>query len=302
MAEQIDFLARMTASVTQATIEPWATVGSASLFQGDCLELLDRIPAGSVDVIFADPPYFLSNGGTTCKGGERVSVDKGDWDQSRGLAADHDFNRRWLAACRRALASDGTIWVSGTAHVIFSVGFAIQELGFKLINDVIWEKPNPPPNMGCRCFTHSHEVILWAAKCQESNYFFDYESMKRANGGKQMKDVWRFTAPKKSERVHGDHPTQKPLQLLDAILAASARPGAVVLDPFNGSGTTGVIALRRGLTYFGIDLDARHLATSRRRFCAELGLPTDDAEEVDQHADVDHREHEESEPAPGCLF
>ena len=134
------------------------------LYQGDCLELLALIPESTVDLIFADPPYFLSNGGITCHAGRMVSVNKGDWDKSKGPDANHEFNRAWLAACQRVLKPNGSIWVSGTAHVIHSVGFAMQQLGFKLLNDISWVKPNPPPNLSCRYFTHATETIIWAAR------------------------------------------------------------------------------------------------------------------------------------------
>lgn len=280
MSTQIDFFgAHDPVGTLERAVTPWAKVGSSSLFHGDSLEILEHLSPDSIDVIFADPPYFLSNGGTTCSGGERVSVDKGDWDRSQGLERDHAFNRRWLELSQRALKPDGTIWVSGTMHVIFSVGFAMQELGFKLLNDITWEKPNPPPNMGCRCFTHSTETIIWAARSERSAYYFDYEAMKRDNDGKQMKDVWRFTAPGKAERKHGAHPTQKPVKLLRKVLEASAPPGAVVLDPFNGSGTTGVAALERDLTYIGVERKLEHLRTSKRRLCEIIGEPCLEADE-----------------------
>lgn len=265
--------ARVTsAAPIQAIAQPsapsdwWSSPdGRVRLIHGDSLEVLEQLPERSVDVVFADPPYFLSNGGTTCQAGKRVSVDKGGWDKSRGAEDNHEFNRRWLAACQRVLTDDGTIWVSGTAHVIFSVGYAMQQLGFKLLNDVVWEKPNPPPNLSCRYFTHSTELILWAAKSRKSKHFFDYPSMKKRNGGKQMKNVWRMTAPSKGEKQHGRHPTQKPLSLLEQLLRASCPPGGRALDPFNGSGTTGVAAATLGLSYVGIELDPEYLALSKRR-------------------------------------
>lgn len=236
-----------------------------SLYEGDCLELLARLPEASVDVIFADPPYFLSNGGTTCRSGKRKSVDKGGWDKSRGVEDNHEFNRAWLSACKRVLSENGTIWVSGTAHVIYSVGFAMQQLGFKMLNDIIWEKPNPPPNLSCRYFTHSTEIVLWAARSSKSKHHFAYTDMRNENGGKQMKNVWRFTAPGKQEKLQGRHPTQKPLRLLERILAASCPENAVVLDPFNGSGTTGLAAARAGLRYIGIEREREYLELSKAR-------------------------------------
>ena len=239
--------------------------GRARLIQGDSLEILEQLPPASVDVIFADPPYFLSNGGTTCQAGKRVSVDKGKWDASMGAQDNHAFNKRWLAACQKLLTRDGSIWISGTAHVIFSVGYALQELGFKLLNDVVWEKPNPPPNLSCRYFTHSTELILWAARDRKSKHHFAYNEMKQRNGGKQMKNVWRFTAPSKSEKALGRHPTQKPLGLLEQLLVASCPAGGSVLDPFNGSGTTGVAAARLGLSYTGLERETEYLALSKAR-------------------------------------
>ncbi len=236
------------------------------LFKGDCLSVLAALPAESVDVIFADPPYFLSNGGTTCQAGKRVSVDKGGWDRSRGRRGQPRLQPTLArAACNRVFKADGTIWVSGTAHVIFSVGYAMQQLGFKLLNDVIWEKPNPPPNLSCRYFTHSTELILWAARNRKSRHHFEYDTMRELNGGKQMKSVWRFCAPGKSEKQHGRHPTQKPVSLLARLLTASCPPGAVVLDPFNGSGTTGVAAVQLGHHYIGIDLETEYLDLTTAR-------------------------------------
>lgn len=236
-----------------------------TLHHDDCLERLPLLAAESFDVVFADPPYFLSNGGSTCKSGRRVSVDKGGWDRSRGVAENHDWNRRWLAECQRVLKPNGTIWVSGTSHVIYSVGFAMQQLGFKLLNEIVWEKPNPPPNLSCRYFTHATETVLWAARSPKSKHHFDYQAMRAAAGGKQMKSVWRLLAPPKAEKLHGKHPTQKPLALLERILLASCPKGGRVLDPFNGSGTTAVAAVRLGLDYVGIDSDASYLELTRKR-------------------------------------
>src|SRR5205807_9408487 len=159
------------------------------LYQGNCLKLLDAIavkyPEGRFDCIFADPPYFLSNGGITCHAGRMVKVDKGDWDKSRGPELNHEFNLEWLRRCQRVLKPHGTIWVSGTHHVIFSIGYALQQLGYKILNDIAWEKPNPPPNLSCRYFTHSTETILWAAKNEKSKHTFNYQEMRKVTG-KQM--------------------------------------------------------------------------------------------------------------------
>jgi site-specific DNA-methyltransferase (adenine-specific) len=244
--------------------------GRVTLLHDDSLEALTRLDPESVDCVFADPPYFLSNGGTTCKSGRRARVDKGDWDRSRGVEENHEFNRTWLSLCQRALKPNGTIWVSGTSHVIYSVGFAMQQLGFKMLNEIVWEKPNPPPNLSCRYFTHSTETVLWAARDHGAKHHFAYAAMRKHNGGKQMKSVWRMTAPGKAEKLHGKHPTQKPVELLDRILVASCPPESLVIDPFNGSGTTGLAAVRRGHHYVGIDRDASYLALTRARLCDEV--------------------------------
>jgi site-specific DNA-methyltransferase (adenine-specific) len=253
-----------------------------ALVKGDCLEALERLPPGSVDVAFADPPYHLSNGGTTCQSGRRVRVDKGGWDASRGVAEDHAFQARWLTAVRRSLKPGGTIWVSGTQHVIFSIGYAMQELGYHLLNTVTWYKPNASPNLACRFFTHSTEILLWASptRAKPLAHRFNYQEMKARNGGKQMRDlweicerpepggdqvVWSIPTPAPREKVHGRHPTQKPLALLERVLAASSRPGDLVLDPFAGSGTTGVAAVRAGCRFLGLERETQYVELAARR-------------------------------------
>jgi site-specific DNA-methyltransferase (adenine-specific) len=257
------------------------------LYQGDSLELLGKFEPQSFDLVFADPPYFLSNGGFTCKGGKRAPVAKGGWDASRGVQEDHAFTTEWLKACQRVLKPSGTIWVSGTQHVIFSVGFAMQKLGFKLLNTVTWYKPNASPNLSCRYFTHSTEILIWASPGQKGKlaHTFNYADMKRENGGKQMRDVWNLPrageeeldaegggklwtqlTPRKSEKALGGHPTQKPIALLNRVIEASTGEDALVLDPFNGSGTTGVAALAKNRRYVGIERDEGYLALTKRRF------------------------------------
>ncbi len=240
------------------------------LYQGDCLELLALIPESSVDLVFADPPYFLSNGGITCHAGRMVSVNKGDWDKSRGPDANHEFNRAWLAACQRILKPNGSIWVSGTAHVIHSVGFAMQQLGFKLLNDISWVKPNPPPNLSCRYFTHATETLIWAARDKKSRHTFNYKLMKETNRGKQMKSVWEIRPPENWEKKFGKHPTQKPVALLERILLASSNEGDFVLDPFSGSGTTVIAALRARRTAVGLELSYEYLTLTTQRLSSEL--------------------------------
>ncbi len=253
-----------------------------ALVQGDCVAALEKLPPHSIDLAFADPPYMLSNGGTTCQGGRRVSVHKGRWDESRGVAEDHALQARWLQAVRRVLRPSGTLWVSGTQHVIFSIGFALQELGYHLLNTVTWYKPNASPNLACRFFTHSTEILLWASPRRDKPlpHRFNYQEMKQRNGGKQMRDlweiaerpepggeqiVWSIPTPGAREKSHGRHPTQKPLALLERVLAASSAPGDLVLDPFSGSGTTGVAALRAGCRFLGMERDPAYVELAARR-------------------------------------
>lgn len=259
------------------------------LYNGNSLSLLDRVaqkyPDGCFDSIFADPPYFLSNGGISCHSGRMVKVDKGDWDKSRGVEENHNFNTEWLKRCQKVLKPNGTIWVSGTHHVIFSVGFAMQQLGFKILNDIAWEKPNPPPNLSCRYFTHSVETLLWAAKNEDSKHTFNYKAMKSVTG-KQMKTVWRENefpireeempliwtcqAPGGDEKEFGKHPTQKPLSLVQRCLVASTHEGDIVLDPFMGAGTTAIAALRTKRRFVGIELDKDHAELAKKRVENEI--------------------------------
>lgn len=239
--------------------------GSFSLYKGDCRHILARMPQESVDLIFADPPYFLSNGGITCQSGKMVNVNKGQWDVSHGIAAMHEFNTSWLVECKRVLKPNGTIFISGTQHVIFSVGFALQQLGFKLLNDISWYKVIPPPNLSCRYFTHATETILWAARDARSKHYFDYPAMRAENGGKQMQSLWSIVPPLKAEKRFGKHPTQKPLALLERIVRAASPPGALVVDPFNGCGTTGVACARQGRQYIGVELDEEYLGRTVKR-------------------------------------
>jgi site-specific DNA-methyltransferase (adenine-specific) len=240
------------------------------IYQGDCLEILAAIPEDTVDLIFADPPYFLSNDGITCHAGKMVSVNKGAWDKSRGADANHEFNKSWLAACQRVLKPNGTIWVSGTAHVIHSVGFAMQQLGMKLLNDITWVKPNPPPNLSCRYFTHATETLIWAAKIKKSRHTFNYKLMREIAGGKQMKSVWQIPAPERDEKRFGKHPTQKPVALLERILLAASNEGDLVLDPFAGSGTTVVAALRLRRGALAVEMDFTFVQVASRRIVACL--------------------------------
>ncbi len=241
----------------------------AYLFQANCLEMMDAMikkhPEGCFDMIFADPPYFLSNGGISCQAGKMVSVNKGKWDKSEGAEANHAFNLEWLKRCQKLLKPNGTIWISGTMHVIYSIGYALQQLDYKLLNDIIWEKPNPPPNLACRYFTHSTETVLWAAKSPKSKHVFNYADMRAINDGKQMKSVWRFTSPPNAEKTHGKHPTQKPLSLVERCILSSTNKGDFVLDPFAGSSTTGVAAVGLGRRFCGIELENEFIELSIKR-------------------------------------
>ena len=235
------------------------------LFKGDTLKILPKVPSETVDVIFADPPYFLSSGGITCHAGKMVSVNKGKWDEPKSAEENHKFNLKWLEQCQRLLKKNGTIWVSGTSHIIHSIGFAMQVLGFKILNDIIWYKTNAPPNLSCRYFTHSTETVLWAAKNKKSKHTFHYKEMKVENGGKQMRNVWQISAPGAKEKKYGKHPTQKPVALLDRIIRASSNPGDLILDPFCGSGTTGVAAISLGRRFVGIEKEDDYCDLSIRR-------------------------------------
>ncbi len=216
-------------------------------------------------MIFADPPYFLSNGGITCQSGRMVKVDKGEWDKSKGAERNHEFNLEWLRRCQRVLKPNGSLWVTGTQHVIFSVGYAMQQLGFKILNEITWEKPNPPPNLSCRYFTHSTETVIWAARSAKARHTFNYRVMRQLNGGKQMKTVWKIKAPGAAEKKFGKHPTQKPVELVERCLLASSNPGDLVLDPFVGAGTSAVAALKTGRKCIGIDLDPASIQLGLKR-------------------------------------
>jgi len=241
------------------------------LYKEDCFDILPKIPENSIDMIFVDPPYFLSNGGITCHAGKMVSVNKGKWDVSKGVEENYIFTQRWLRECQRVLTPNGTIWVSGTSHIIYTVGSAMQTLGYKILNDIAWFKVNPPPNLSCRYFTHSTETIIWAAKSKNSRHFFNYSLMKKINNDKQMLSLWFIKAPGSAEKIYGKHPTQKPVELLDRIVLASTRIGDIVLDPFSGSGTTGVAALREGRQFIGIELDESYIKISIKRLKDEIG-------------------------------
>lgn len=247
--------------------EPFFRSQNSALYQGDCVEVMNSLPEKSIDMIFADPPYNLSNDGYTVHAGKRVSVNKGTWDKSAGTENDFTFHQKWIEVCKRVLKDDGTIWISGTYHSIYACGYALQLQDFRMLNDIAWYKPNAAPNLGCRMFTASHETLIWASKSKKSKHTFNYSAMREGNfpgdmiknPGKQMRSVWSIITPSKSEKLYGKHPTQKPLKLLDRIVLSSTNPGDVVLDPFCGSSTTGVAAILNNRKFIGIDLDDKFL-------------------------------------------
>lgn len=235
-----------------------------TLLLGDCREMLRQFEF-KFDMIFADPPYFLSNGGISCQSGKVVCVDKGDWDKGNGKETVDEFNREWIEACREKLKDNGTIWVSGTYHNIFSIANALKTLGFRILNVVTWAKTNPPPNISCRFFTYSSEFVIWARKHERIPHYFNYPLMRHINGNKQMTDVWRLPAISTWEKTFGKHPTQKPLCLLSRIILASTKPQAWVLDPFTGSSTTGIAASLLHRRFLGIDIEEQYLRISQQR-------------------------------------
>ena len=252
-----------------------------TLLHGDCFKLLREFDF-KFSCIFADPPYFLSNGGISVQSGKIVSVNKGDWDKGKSQQEIADFNMEWLSLCREKLKENGTIWVSGTYHNIFSVANCLTELGYKILNVVTWAKTNPPPNISCRYFTYSTEFVIWARKSSKKAHYFNYDLMKQINGSKQMTDVWNLPAIATWEKSCGKHPTQKPLSLLSRIILASTQQGEWILDPFCGSSTTGIAANLLGRRFLGIDQEEGFVEMSKcrreeledpqtfRKFCSKI--------------------------------
>lgn len=253
------------------------------LYQGDAMELLRQARSEMFDLIFADPPYFLSNDGITCQAGKMVSVNKGVWDKATTFEEIHKFNLEWLEQCQRLLKPNGTIWVTGTSHNIYSVGFALQTLGYKILNDIAWYKVNPPPNLSCRYFTHATETILWARRSPKARHTFNYEEMKRENRNKQMQSLWQIPPPRPHEKRYGKHPTQKPEALLDRIIRASSNPHDIVLDPFCGSATTGVACARLGRRFVGFEMDNAYIKVAAKRMEDEIMI-FEEQKKLDFHA------------------
>jgi site-specific DNA-methyltransferase (adenine-specific) len=259
------------------------------LYQADSLEFLKELPESSVDMVFADPPYFLSSGTFTCQNGKMVSVKKGDWDLSNGLKKNFEFHLEWIKTVRKILKPNGIIWISGTYHSIYQCGFALQLAGYHILNDIAWFKPNASPNLSCRFFTASHETLIWARKEKKAKHTFNYKTMVdwennytkeircRHCGkkdryevlhekGKQMRSVWAINTLQKIEKKFGKHPTQKPEELLRRVVLASTNKGDLILDPFTGSSTTGLIAYLYGRKFIGIDTEKEYLDLSIKRF------------------------------------
>ncbi len=269
--------------------KPYYKKPNFELYQADSLELLAQIPENSVDMIFADPPYFLSSGSFTCQNGKMVSVKKGDWDLTNGTKKNFEFHLAWIEACKRVLKPNGTIWISGTYHSIYQCGFALQVHKYHILNDIAWLKPNASPNLSCRFFTASHETIIWARKDKKAKHTFNYKTMVEWENnyrkeikcahcgkkdryeilhekGKQMRSVWVINTPQRIEKTFGKHPTQKSIELLKRIVLASTNKGDIILDPFTGSSTTGLASYLFGRKFIGIDLEKEYLDLSIKRF------------------------------------
>lgn len=259
----------------EVLVSPYFEEDGFVLHNDDCTKVMAGLPENSIDMIFADPPYFLSNNGMTCKSGKMVSVNKGEWDSSNGFHEDVKFHDTWIKATRRILKPEGTIWISGTYHSIYKCGYLLQEKGFEILNDIAWLKPNASPNLSRCYFTASHETLIWAKKDKGAKHYFNYELMKNNEfpndklkiSGKQMRSGWSIPPPRKSEKLFGSHPTQKPISLLNRIVAASTKAGDVILDPFCGSGTTGIaVKLAGKRTFIGIDTEVEYLQVAKSRY------------------------------------
>lgn len=252
---------------------PFYTNENCWLYLGNCIDIMKEIPDNKFDMIFADPPYFLSNGTFTCQNGMAVSVVKGAWDMGGSQLENYQFHLAWIQECHRILKPGGTIWISGTYHSIYQCAMAIAECDFKVLNEIVWFKPNASPNLSCRFFTASHESLIWARKGQKTKHIFNYDLMKNGDWGSdfikkpntQMRSVWAINPPKKEEKKFGKHPTQKPLELLQRIVMSCTNEHDLILDPFTGSSTTGVAAKQLGRKFVGIDIVQEYLDLSIKR-------------------------------------
>jgi modification methylase len=250
---------------------------------GDCVELMKKLPAGSVDMVFADPPYNLQLGGELLRpDNSRVDAVDDEWDKFADFTGYDAFTRAWLGAARRLLKPEGTLWVIGSYHNIFRIGTALQDLGFWILNDIVWRKSNPMPNFKGKRFTNAHETLIWAARDQRAKrYTFNYDSMKALNEGLQMRSDWLLPLCTGAERLKGDdgrkaHPTQKPEALVFRCLMAASNPGDVILDPFFGTGTTGAVARRLGRRFVGVERDPDYAAIARKRIAEVQPLAGED--------------------------
>lgn len=262
-------------AVEKTNLTPVFKTNDFCLYNADCLAVMSHFPDNYVDMIFADPPYMLSNNGFTCHAGRMVSVNKGKWDKSKGFEEDLKFHETWISECQRILKPEGTIWISGTYHSIYQTGYILQKLKFHILNDISWFKPNASPNLSCRFFTASHETLIWARKDKKAKHYFNYKAMKDGyfpndfikKPSLQMRSVWAIHPPKNEEKKYGKHPTQKPLDLLKRVILASTGEGAIILDPFCGSGTTGIASKIIGNRKFiGIEYDDKYIKTSISRY------------------------------------
>lgn len=262
--------------------KPYFKEKECLLFLGDSFKILKELEPRSIDFIFADPPYFLSSDGISCHSGQMVSVNKGDWDKSMTVEDKLKFHLKWIKLCKNALNDNGSIMISSTFHSVYAIGVALEKAGFSIINNIIWRKTNPAPNISCRCFTHSTETIIWARKIlingKKGKYTFNYDLMKQENGDKQMKDYWdiddtsliEISTTSRKEKSFGNHPTQKPIKLLDRIIKAATNENDLVLDPFCGSSTTGVACINNKRRFIGIDNSLEYIDISKKRLIDAL--------------------------------
>jgi modification methylase len=252
------------------------------ILRGDCIELMNSLPENSVDLIFADPPYNMQLGGELHRpDNSRVDGVDDEWDRFDNFGAYDKFSRAWLKAARRILKDTGSLWVIGSYHNIFRVGAVLQDIGFWVLNDIVWRKSNPMPNFRGTRFTNAHETMIWCSKSKDARYTFNYEAMKNLNEGLQMRSDWTLPLCTGEERLKGDdgnklHPTQKPEALLYRVLLAATKPGDVVLDPFFGTGTTGAAAKRLGRKYIGLEQDPTYIAGAKERISKVTPIEDED--------------------------
>jgi modification methylase len=272
-------MARVSLADRRAKLETSApALPLGQIIEDDCIAAMARLPAGSIDMVFADPPYNLQLGGDLFRPeGGRVDAVDDAWDKFDTFAAYDEFTRAWLKEARRILKPNGTLWVIGSYHNIFRVGAALQDAGYWILNDIIWRKSNPMPNFRGTRFTNAHETLIWASRSEDSRYTFNYRAMKALNDELQMRSDWLLPICSGGERVKGEagvkaHPTQKPESLLYRVLLACTNPGDVVLDPFFGTGTTGAVAQRLGRQWIGIEREKRYISVARQRIGSTLKL------------------------------